>query len=111
MLAAMSVAPAERSGPALPPLPLPGAPPRDVRAALHPEHRAEFDRDYQAALTEAGQTLDLTDLHDVIEHWRRRSWITRDAHEHRRVVRRAAELITGKAPPSQQSVAATEAIL
>ncbi|MGH3871681.1 MAG: hypothetical protein ACRDSR_09230 [Pseudonocardiaceae bacterium] len=31
--------------PALPPLPLPGAKPREIHAALHPESRDEFSRD------------------------------------------------------------------
>lgn len=111
MLAGMSVAPAEHSGPALPPPPLPGASPRDIRAALHPEHRSDFDRDYLDALAEAGHSLELAVVHDTVEHWRRRSWITRDADEYRRVVRRAVELLTGTAPPADQSVAATEATL
>jgi hypothetical protein len=95
-------------GAALPPLPLPGASPREIRAALRPEFRAEFDRDYQAALAEAGRTLELGGVHDVLEHWRMRSWITRDPVEHRRVVRRAAELLTGAEPPADEPVAATE---
>ncbi|MGH7744912.1 MAG: DUF6247 family protein, partial [Candidatus Dormibacteria bacterium] len=45
--------PAAVGSPALPSLPLPGAQPRDIRAALHPEYREEFDRDYRAALAEA----------------------------------------------------------
>lgn len=63
--------------PALPPLPLPGAKPREIRAALHPKYREEFDRDYREALAEAGRTLDLEGICDTLEHWRVRSWITR----------------------------------
>ena len=107
----MSTAPIGNGGMALPPLPLPGASPREIRAALRPEFRAEFDRDYQDALAEAGRTLELTGVHEVLEHWRTRSWITRDPAEHRRLVRRAAELLTGTAPPADESVAATEARL
>lgn len=104
----MSTAPIGNGGAALPPLPLPGASPREIRAALRPEFRAEFDRDYQDALAEAGRTLELAGVHDVLEHWRMRCWITRDPAEHRRVVRRAAELLTGTEPPSDEPVAATE---
>jgi hypothetical protein len=82
--------------PALPSLPLPGANPREICAALHPEYRDEFDRDYQEALNEAGRTLDLEGIHDTLEHWRVRSWITRDKQEHLRVVRREGYLLTVK---------------
>jgi hypothetical protein len=101
---------AAASSPALPPLPLPGATPREVRAALRPEYRAEFDQDYRAALEEAGQTLDLAGVFETVEHWRTRSWITRDPQEHRRVVRRAAELL-GQTPPADEPVAVTESRL
>lgn len=103
----MSTASAGARGP-LPPLPLSGATPAEVRAALRPEYRVEFDRDYQEALAEAGRSLDLAGVHDTVEHWRRRSWITRDEHEHRRVVRRAVELLTGEEPPADEPVAVTE---
>ncbi len=103
--------PVATNTPALPPLPLPGAKPREIRAALLPEYRDEFDRDYQEALNEAGRTLDLEGIHDTLEHWRMRSWITRDKQEHRRVVRRAVELLTGQEPPTDEPVAVTEARL
>jgi hypothetical protein len=106
----MSTAPAEPSD-SLPSLPLPGATPREIRDALRPEYRDEFDRDYQEALAEAGRSLDLAGLHDTVEHWRIRAWITRDGQEHRRVVRRAVELLTGEQPPAEESTAITEARL
>ncbi len=107
----MSTAPTETASSALPPLPLAGAAPREIRAALHPEYRDAFDRDYQAALAEAGRSLDLAGVHDTVEHWRRRSWITRDRQEHRRIVRRAVELLTGHQPPEDEPVLVTEARL
>lgn len=107
----MSTAPVKTDSSALPPLPLPGAIPREIRAALHPEYHGEFDRDYQNALVKAGRSLDLAPVHDTVEHWRIRSWITRDPQEHRRVVRRAAELLTGQLPPTDEPTAATEARL
>lgn len=72
--------------------------------ALRPEYRERFDRDYRAALELAG-------VLDTVEHWRTRAWITRDPGEHRRVVRRAAELLTGQAPPADEPVAVTKARL
>jgi hypothetical protein len=97
------------SGDGLPPLPPPGATPREVRAALRPEYHAEFDRDYQDALAEAGRSLDLTGVHDTVEHWRRRSWIVRDQQRHRELVRRAATLLEGREPPADEPVSVTEA--
>ena len=92
----------------LPSLPLPGTP--RARSGQHciSEYRTEFDRDYQMALEEAGRSLDLAGVIEVVEHWRLRSWITRDRLEHRRVVRRAVELLTGEAPPEDEAVADTK---
>lgn len=111
IVTSVSTIPNQTTGAALPPLPLVGATPREVRASLHPEYRDAFDRDYQSALVEAGRSLDLAGIHDTLEHWRRRSWITRDRREHRRLVRRAVELLTGDAPPEDESVAVTESRL
>jgi len=107
----MSTAPADSGGAALPQLPLTGASPAEIRAALRAEYREDFDRDYQAALVEAGRSLDLAGLHDTVEHWRRRAWINRDEEEHRRVVRRAAKLLTGVEPPTDEPATVTEARL
>jgi len=52
--------------------------------------------------------LELAGVHDVLEHWRTRAWITRDPTEYRRLVRRATELLTGTAPPADEPVAVTE---
>jgi hypothetical protein len=104
----MTTAQVGNGGTALPPRPLPGASPREIRAALRPEFRDEFDRDYQAAIAEAGRTLELAGVHEVLEHWRTRAWITRDPIEHRRLVRRATELLTGTVPPAGESATATE---
>jgi len=95
----------------LPPLPLVGASPRVVRAALHPEHHEAFDRAFRAALDEAGRELDLQPVHEVSEHWRRRAWITRDREQHRRIVREAVEELTGNAPPDSEATQASEARL
>lgn len=99
------------SGSVLPPLPLAGAAPREVRAALRPEFREQFDQDYREALDEASRTLDLACVYDAVEHWRMRAWITRDPVEHRRVVRRAAQLLSGQEPPVDEPVTATESRL
>lgn len=94
--------------PPLPPLPTGGATPAQIRAALWPEYRDAFDRDYRDALAEVGRSLDLSRLHETVEYWRMRSWVTRDQAEHRRVVRHAVELITGERSPEDEPVAVTE---
>lgn len=76
--------------------------------ALHPEYREEFDSAYRAALEEAGRSLDLAALIATVEHWRMRSWITRDREEYRRIMRYAAELLNGVVPPEDEPVAVTE---
>jgi hypothetical protein len=95
----------------LPPLPRSGASPAEIRASLHPEYRDEFDRDYAAAIKEAAESFELSGLLDVVEHWRMRAWVTRDPDEHRRVVRRAAQLLTGEVQPDDEPVAVTESRL
>jgi hypothetical protein len=95
----------------LPPLPRVGASPRGVRAALHPEHHEAFDRAFRAALDEAGRELDLQPVHEVVEHWRRRAWITRDREQHRRIVREAVAELTGTAPPDSEPTQTSEARL
>lgn len=92
-------------------LPLPGASPREIRAALHPEDRDDFNWDFQAALAEAGRSLDLTGVQEMLEHWRYRCWITRDKQQFRRVVRAAVENLTGQEAPADEPVAVTEAKL
>lgn len=50
--------------------------PRDVRAALVPEERADFDRQWRAALTEAAESLELDGVLAVLDSWRRRAAVT-----------------------------------
>lgn len=97
--------------PGLPPLPPPGAAPREIRDALHPQFRDAFDRDYATAIREAAESFELEGLLAVVENWRVRAWVTRDPDEHRKMVRRAAELLTGEAPPEDEPVAVTESRL
>lgn len=64
--------------------PLPGpkltpfadASPAQVRAALTPEDAAEFDRQWQAVMARATQELDLTEVLETLESWRRVAWVT-----------------------------------
>ncbi|MBA3742588.1 DUF6247 family protein [Sporichthya sp.] len=100
--------PEDASTSALPPLPMAGASPGEIRAALYPQYRDEFDRAYRAALDGAGRSMDLSGVLAVLESWRLRSWVTRDPAQHRHVIRRAAELLTGVMPPEDEPVEVTE---
>jgi hypothetical protein len=93
----------------LPPLPRPGASPAEIRAALHSEYREEFDRDYRAALDEAGRSLELTELHALVESWRRRCCVTRDRVRYQQMMRNASTLLTGEESPADEPLSATEA--
>lgn len=87
----------------------PGASPHDIRAALLPEDRAKFDAAYERALAGTRASLDLTELFRALEHWRRRALIQGDPEDFRRVVRRAAALLTGEESPADEPLAVTRA--
>jgi hypothetical protein len=88
---------------------LPGAAPRDIRANLLPEDRDRFDAEYAQALADARDSLDLTGLFKTLEHWRRLAVLQRDPADFRRVVRRAAELLTGDSIPDDEPLSVTRA--
>ena len=78
------------------------ASPREVRAALAPEEQPDFDRQWRKALTEAADSLDLTDVHRVLDSWRRRAMITThlDHDGYRRMLARAEHILrTGERMP------------
>lgn len=87
----------------------PGAAPRDIRAALLPDDRAKFDAAYETALAESRENLDLTGLFKTLEHWRRVAVLQSDREDYRRVVRRAAEALTGEAIPADEPLEVTRA--
>jgi hypothetical protein len=88
---------------------LPGAAPHAIRASLLPEDRPRFDAAYEQALTAARESLDLTDLFKTLEQWRRTALLQSDPARFRRVVRRAAELLTGEPSPDDEPLAVTRA--
>lgn len=87
----------------------PGASPHDIRAALLPDDRVQFDEAYERALADARVSLDLTELFRTLERWRRTALVQSDPREFRRVVRRAAELLTGEPIPADEPLAVTRA--
>lgn len=90
--------------PAIPPLPE-GAGPRAIRAALIAEEREEFDQAYRRALAEAAETLELAGVLDTLEHWRRRAIMSADPQAYRRMLRRAAHLLSGEDVPEDEPLA------
>jgi hypothetical protein len=86
-----------------------GASPRAIRAALLPADRITFDAAYEAALAESRESLDLTGLFKVLEHWRRVAVLQSDPEDYRRVVRRVAEALTGEEIPADEPLEVTRA--
>lgn len=85
----------------------PGASPRAIREALLPEDQDRFDVAYDSALSTARARLDLTELFDTLEQWRRLAALQADAADFRRVVRRADELLNGQRAPADEPLSAT----
>jgi hypothetical protein len=78
------------------------ASPREVRDALVPEELPDFDRQWRKALTEAADSLDLTQVHKVLDSWRRRATITTHlGHDgYRNMLARAERILrTGEPEP------------
>lgn len=86
---------------------LPGASPAAIRTGLLPEDRERFDIAYDAALGQARQSLDLTELFRTLEHWRRLALLQSNPADYRRVVRRAAQAMTGQEIPADEPLSVT----
>lgn len=86
-----------------------GASPGAIRAALLPVERATFDVAYEAALAESRESLDLTGLFKMLEHWRRVAVLQSDPEGYRRVVRRAAQALTGEEVAADEPLEVTRA--
>lgn len=88
----------------------PGASPGAIRAALLTnQDRSAFDADYEQALAEARQSLDLAELFKTLEQWRRIAVLQSDPENFRRVARRTAELLTGQPVPDDEPLSVTRA--
>src|SRR3954454_21962013 len=57
-------------------VPFADASPSEVRAALIPEDAARFEQQWREALSRAADSLDLTEVQDVLTRWRRTAWLT-----------------------------------
>jgi Family of unknown function (DUF6247) len=83
-----------------------GAAPADIRAAPLPGDATAFDEAYTAALAAARESLDL-ELFTCLEHWRRVALLQRDPARFASIARRAAERLTGRAVPADESLSET----
>jgi hypothetical protein len=52
------------------------ATPAAIRDALLPEDAVVFDRQWREAMRRATERLDLAEVHEVLESWRRVAWMT-----------------------------------
>ena len=81
--------------------PFADASPAEVYAALIPEEAAEFMRQWKAALDVAAETYDLTEVFEMLNHWRLTAWMTttHGPESHRRMLAKADNILrTGELP-------------
>jgi hypothetical protein len=74
---------------------------QQVMAALTPEDAQRFGAEWREALSRAGESLDLAEVFEVLERWRRVAWLT-SAHGHagyRKLLADADQILaTGERP-------------
>jgi hypothetical protein len=90
------------------------ASPREVRAALVPEELSDFDQQWREALSKAADSLDLTDVHDVLDSWRRRATTTNYlGHDgYRRMLAKAERILrTGEPEPGSVPLEEIKALI
>lgn len=88
---------------------VPGASPRAIAASLLDRDRTEFLAEYDRLVEQARVDLDLTELLDMLEHWRGIAALQADPQRFARNIRRAAEIITGEAVPDDEPLEVTRA--
>jgi len=85
------------------------ASPAQLREAILPEERGQFDDSFRRALAAMGETLSLAPLEDFLEHWRRIAW-AQNANGHnswRQLLARVEYTLAtgGERPPVDASAA------
>ncbi|MDQ3150635.1 MAG: DUF6247 family protein [Actinomycetota bacterium] len=91
--------------------PFAAASPAEIRAAVVPEERSRFDREYRQALEVAAETFSLEELEATLESWRRIAWMCTDPDRYRQMWRRAATLYTRGDIPAEEALPVTKARL
>ena len=75
----------------------PGKDLKAIRAALLPEDVAEFDAEFRAVMATATKTMDLAGVSAFVERWWRVAWSAVSPEEHRAMLERADQLLSGRA--------------
>ncbi len=78
--------------------PFSDASPAELREAILPEERDEFDASWRRALDATAETLSLKPLEDFLAHWRRNARVVNhNGHDHwRGVLDRAERIMAGE---------------
>jgi len=89
------------------------ASPAEVRAALIPEEAAEFDQQWREVMARATEALDLSEVLETLDSWRRVARLTASAgaDAHRAMYRRAAARLTDGDVPADEPLPRTKARL
>jgi Family of unknown function (DUF6247) len=90
------------------------ASPREVMAALVPEERPDFERQWRRALDEATDSFDLTGVYETLDSWRRRATITNylGHNGYREMLARADRILrTGEPEPDSVPLEEIKALL
>jgi Family of unknown function (DUF6247) len=89
------------------------ASPAEVRAALVPEEAAEFDQQWREVMARATETLDLSEVLETLDSWRRVARLTASggADAHRAMYSRAATRLTREDIPADEPLPRTKARL
>lgn len=75
----------------------PAATPGAIRQALLPEEADQFDSEWRTAMSRSAESLDLTEVYTVLRRWRGIAVLTQaDPDAHRRMLRRADQLLAGQ---------------
>ncbi|MBV9139816.1 MAG: hypothetical protein JO115_02640 [Pseudonocardiales bacterium] len=85
------------------PAPVPPPPPPEpqaIRACLAPTLAAEFDREWETVLDRVKQSMDLADLHELLNKWRHTAYLEiRDPGSYYRLLAKAEQIMrTGGNP-------------
>ena len=92
-------------------IPYADASPAELREAILPEERDQFDESFRRALDAAAQTLRLDELESFLEHWRRMARCqNHNGHDHWRGVLAKADYILehGHPPPGTVTYSAEQ---
>ncbi|MGH3437643.1 MAG: DUF6247 family protein [Pseudonocardiaceae bacterium] len=86
------------------------ATPAEVRAALIPEEAAEFDQQWREIMARATETLDLAEVLETLESWRRvaRLTVAVGPETHRAMYHRAAVRLSGQDVPADEPLPQTK---